>query len=681
MSLLPGRSEPFRRRAAGGSSWPHRSGLPRAVAALALAVVVLGAGTLEAYSAARPGTERAEVAAPRLSVPVRATALPGPRPLAMGALPEAAVGPSPASPGASASPPPSHYYAGAYYSGAKSTVDSVAVTIRVPDDDPVTSEYYALLSIWDTAGSYDQLGFGSSADGFGIAYSTSTYCAGAVESLEVAAPLSPGTAYTFAMTIGSGVVNFSARDAPTDARIWSATVTTGGDAFFAEGNYTCDGNGYLAYSDYEEVYETPGLFVPYDFWFTNNTADSDLVGNWSAFTGLTAPSGVQAVSDGTNVTVENEPYYLAYLSGAEGPGKTLDTEHNGSTLVVRTPVYVNAFGASPEVNLSTYTQPPAWSVAFEPSSGTPPFVSEITGTIPAGYGPGEFTIGINATTAPGENTRMILNVTLAAPLTVVVAMTPSSGAVDLGHSLGFSTTVFGGIEPFTYDWDDASAGCTAGNSSVLVCTAQELGSCNVTLEVFDALNYTASARTACTVDPGLTVDLGSAAASPLEDQRFVLDATALGGTGVYRFTWEGLPPGCRSTDTGALACTPTQPGPFSVIVAVRDTGGGNASAALGFTVVRTFLGAPLAAGYVTAVVLGAMEIFLVAFMLRRYRAAGPGAPSGSPLARFFGIPPGPGESLIGPGGDLLCLGCGLDLPPGGGPCPRCGPLRNGRRVR
>ncbi len=600
----------------------------------------------------------------------------------MGPLPEATVRPGGRSAGVPSTTPPGHYYVGGYYAGPEASVDSVAVTIGVPDDTPVASEYYALLSIWDSAGSYDQLGIAVQAGGFGIGYSTSTYCAGTVESLAVGAQIGPGTPYTFEMSIASGVVNFSARDARTGVPVWSTTVTTGGTDFLAEANYTCDEKGYLGFSDYEEVYEAPGPLVPYDFWFTNDTAGGELTTNWSAFEGLTAPSGVEAVAHGANVTVENEPYYLAYLPGPEGPAKTLATEHNGSTLDVKCPVYVNALASSPEVNLTTYTVPPAWSVAFDPSTGTPPFVSELTATIPAGYGPGEFTVGLNATTASGDDDRTILNVTLASALFVEVEMSPSSGAVDLGHPLTFNTTVFGGIEPFSYDWGTVPAGCGGADSEILACTAEELGSCNVTLEVVDALNFSASAHRACTVDPELSVTLGSGTASPLQDRRLVLDATALGGTGVYRFSWEGLPPGCAGSDTGALACTPTQPGPFAVTVAVRDTGGGNASAAVGFTVVRTFLGAPFAAGYGVVAALGGMEVYLALVMVRRYRTVAPGMTSSAALARVFGFPASsPVGPALGPGGVPLCPGCGLDLPPGGAPCPRCGPPRGRRAER
>ena len=46
-----------------------------------------------------------------------------------------------------------------------------------------------------------------------------------------------------------------------------------------------------------------------------------------------------------------------------------------------------------------------------------------------------------------------------------------------------------------------------------------------------------------------------------------------GGSGVYRITWRGLPPGCTSENTSTVSCAPSEPGAIQVSAEVTDSNG------------------------------------------------------------------------------------------------------------
>jgi hypothetical protein len=57
-----------------------------------------------------------------------------------------------------------------------------------------------------------------------------------------------------------------------------------------------------------------------------------------------------------------------------------------------------------------------------------------------------------------------------------------------------------------------------------------------------------------------------------------LNASSVGGVGPITFTYAGLPPGCASSNTSSLRCTPSRSGGYDVTVYVNDSAGGSANA-------------------------------------------------------------------------------------------------------
>ncbi len=71
-----------------------------------------------------------------------------------------------------------------------------------------------------------------------------------------------------------------------------------------------------------------------------------------------------------------------------------------------------------------------------------------------------------------------------------------------------------------------------------------------------------------------TPAIGLEAAPTIETGETILALVSVaGGTGLYHYDWEGLPPGCSSADAGAITCTPNATGSYTLQVEVTDSAG------------------------------------------------------------------------------------------------------------
>ncbi|MDE1860130.1 MAG: hypothetical protein KGH72_00245 [Candidatus Micrarchaeota archaeon] len=179
-----------------------------------------------------------------------------------------------------------HYWLGAVDT-APAWARGVSTTIQIPGAAPQADDYYyVLMSAWDNAGSYDQIGFSDFYGQWGLVYS---WTSGPPNALTyhyspIAAVLTPGATYTFQMIApNNGQVQFLAYEG--SALVWSYTAPTGGGFLYL--NYS--DYGYYDYTDYEEVYSISeaSLAPPYGFYFYNNawtpyttSSPSYVYGNW-----------------------------------------------------------------------------------------------------------------------------------------------------------------------------------------------------------------------------------------------------------------------------------------------------------------------------------------------------------------------------------------------------------------
>jgi len=198
----------------------------------------------------------------------------------------------------SASPPPGyngHYYAGGEYWGNVGGASSIQMTLTTPNDSAVAGDfYYVILSIWDNAASYDQIGIASISGNWGLTYAALSNCGTGNNYNPDEVNLLIDMTYTFEMTIHSnGTVFFGVALGPqSDNWIWTLWVYTGGTTFETDAQYYCDGQYWYDYTDYEEIYTLAQQAQPnWSFFFDANIADGNFMMPWKGFTAGSPPSG------------------------------------------------------------------------------------------------------------------------------------------------------------------------------------------------------------------------------------------------------------------------------------------------------------------------------------------------------------------------------------------------------
>lgn len=258
---------------------------------------------------------------------------------------------------------------------------------------------------------------------------------------------------------------------------------------------------------------------------------------------------------------------------------------SASLTVTASPVgpTITAFTASPStlnVGGSTYLNvtatggSPPYSYVY---SGLPPGCSSssVTSLLCAPTQKGNYTVTVTVTDSNG------LSATSGIPLTVNPSLGPTISSFVATPSLftvGGSTTLnviaTGGKPPYTFSYAALPAGCASANSSTIPCTPTSAGRYNVSATVTDMNSRTSSTRVSLTVNPLPTVKSFLAAPSTFTvGATTLLSTTVTGGTSPYSYTFSSLPPGCASSNTSSLSCTPSAPGSYSPSVQVTDADG------------------------------------------------------------------------------------------------------------
>jgi YVTN family beta-propeller protein len=184
----------------------------------------------------------------------------------------------------------------------------------------------------------------------------------------------------------------------------------------------------------------------------------------------------------------------------------------------------------------------------------------------------------------------------------VATPTPSTGSIDLGQSVAFTTLASFGTGSYTYDWRGLPDGCS-GNTSSILCTPNATGSNTITVKVTDTGGYSVTSgglRYTVYPDPIVTIPVASPG-SGLADggQNVTFSTTATFGTRNYTsYSWTGLPDGCAGA-TASVLCggTALPAGSYSILVSVTDSNNFTATAAanLSYVVDSDLLVTPLAA--------------------------------------------------------------------------------------
>ncbi|MCI4349456.1 MAG: hypothetical protein L3J93_04500 [Thermoplasmata archaeon] len=461
-----------------------------------------------------------------------------------------------------------HYYAGGLYAGTNATATSLSVSITVPRDAPDSSDfYYVLLSVWDDAGSYDQVGFTSGNGVWGLTYSTTTPCAGNYSFQTDARNLSPGTTYRFDMIAASGSVVFRATD-PSGSPIWSTSAPTGLTHFVLSNLYSCGGSGFTDFTAYEEVYQTIAPVPPYAFYFTNSTADGRPMASWSPWNS-SAPAPISQSVAGAAVTIENEPFSVssAGVLGAEyGAGRSNYT----------TTVSVGAFVSATTVALSASPTIPNASYSLSKTSGSSPYTSTFTLRVTAATPPGSYPIELTAIEAGGVYARAELLVLVVARLAAALP-TFSPPAVDVNESVTIQEQPTGGFGAIAFSWIGLPVGCVPAPYQ-LGCTPGSTGQFAISVSLTDSYGFRANSTVAIlNVSSEMSVRTAASTSSMDIGQTVSFSASVLGGSGGTSYLWSASALASCTSVGATFTCIPYGAGRLTVSVQVQDRNGAHVS--------------------------------------------------------------------------------------------------------
>jgi PKD domain len=194
---------------------------------------------------------------------------------------------------------------------------------------------------------------------------------------------------------------------------------------------------------------------------------------------------------------------------------------------------------------------------------------------------------------------------------------PSETDVDEQITLSVSASL--GTGHYSYAYQDLPLGCSTSNSTTLACTPLTAGSYTIEVTMTDAVGGTGTSTVNITVNSEPSISsFTSSPSSVSAGQQTIFSVSTSGGTAPISYTYTGLPPGCTSTSTAKLSCTPSTSGTYLIVATVTDKVGKTATSFISINVSprSTVLGlSPLEgysaiAGIVVAVLAGGVAALL-----------------------------------------------------------------------
>jgi hypothetical protein len=202
---------------------------------------------------------------------------------------------------------------------------------------------------------------------------------------------------------------------------------------------------------------------------------------------------------------------------------------------------------------------------------------------------GVYSVSVSVTDSHSyQVTSGMLDFTVTAGPSVSTPVSTPAGPIDVGEGTNFSTTASGGTPPYTYSWQNLPDGCPSRDLPTVSCLPNGSGTYYVAVSITDSVGGTVTSGSV-TFAVDSAVSIGSVSASPstidLGKNTTLTAVGTSGGSGIYTYSWSGLPSGCTSTNSSAITCAPSVAGAASPKVGVHDTLGGRAAAGTSLLVV------------------------------------------------------------------------------------------------
>jgi DNA-binding beta-propeller fold protein YncE len=395
------------------------------------------------------------------------------------------------------------------------------------------------------------------------------------------------------------------------------------------------------------IYLTSGIPSTVDAWVgcRSGNCTADAVFTWVAW-----PQYVYVDGDPGRFTATGESLEL---TGSASVTLNLTASVEGFNLTVSIPVVVEP---PPEVSIApvfphadagsplTFQTSLPWNAAppksYRYSESTPlancAFADSPSITCTP-TGTGSFQVSVILTDFSGvtaTNTSPVVDVYPA----LVVNLSISDTHPNIGQAVETVANTSGGSAPYTYYWGALPPGCTPVYEPTLGCIVTQSGVFNVTIIVEDA-NRVEISPAPLSVDVIFNFSV-SAPAAVVVNQSFTIEVQTYGTStdsirtapdqGLYQYSYVGLPPGCQSSNTSSLTCTPTRAGTYLITVSVNGPSGEHNSNSLVVKVEPPSLVPPVMADpwpligvYVAAAAAGAAASAIV---IRRTRRKGPASP-------------------------------------------------------
>jgi hypothetical protein len=198
---------------------------------------------------------------------------------------------------------------------------------------------------------------------------------------------------------------------------------------------------------------------------------------------------------------------------------------------------------------------------------------------------GTFLVEVNVTDSNGFPV-------VSSSLSFVVYSDPSIAAVtalpnnlDVGQAANLAISASGGYGALSYSYSGLPPGCTTADLAILSCTPSAAGTYSVTGTVRDVNNFSVVSNPfSIVVNPDPTVTIAASPSDIDVNQEITFSISADQGTGLYSYSYQGLPFGCLASNAPTLSCTPITSGDFTVHVTVTDETGGTATSSVSISV-------------------------------------------------------------------------------------------------